>query len=234
MRLTGSRIFPISIVLTHLKMLSLTQMLRELLSTAVKKKCKEDKDLLKAFMLLPRFPTALYDELLGLCLAFVQTSMPQRSESLRRMTITQGRALLDWRSGWLSVFKKKSSFNQSFCILDEDAHTFLCFYYHRLRPIAGTPNLPSPHSNMLVHLFMLVQRCGDTGASRQHWTLPCDLSCKTKTSETFLLRFVGRESDFLIVVCSFSTTSPFRFCGNEIQEMQRSRACSTVSKEVSC
>jgi len=159
MRLTGSRIFPISIVLTHLKMLSLTQMLRELLSTAVKKKCKEDKDLLKAFMLLPRFPTALYDELLGLCLAFVQTSMPQRSESLRRMTITQGRALLDWRSGWLSVFKKKSSFNQSFCILDEDAHTFLCFYYHRLRPIAGTPNLPSPHSNMLVHACSLIHAC---------------------------------------------------------------------------
>lgn len=170
---------------------SLSQMLCEFLSPAVKKKCKADKDLLKAFAFLPRFPAALYDELLGLCLAFVQTSTPQRSESvpsfffisffnffefchffffldwdrsLMRMTLTQGHELLDWRSGWLNVFKKTSSFSEAFCIIDEDAHILLGFYCRRLRPIAGKPNLPSPRSNALV--FTLVRACAALRAHR--------------------------------------------------------------------
>ena len=110
-----------------------SEVLENLLTPAVKKrnKCFES-----AFVSLPRLPATLYDELLGVCLALLQTSSPQRSESLMKMTLEQGTAMVDWSSTWLDVFKRNCSYETSFCILDEDAHRLLSFYFHHLRSIA--------------------------------------------------------------------------------------------------
>lgn len=81
---------------------------------------------------LQRFPTALYDEFVGLLLLYLQTAgTPQRAESLERMTLEQANYLLDWGLVKLDVSirawsRRKMIFTLSVvCFVGEQGKLFL-------------------------------------------------------------------------------------------------------------